>query len=102
MRARTMLLVYRLDHFQLEFDGVLCMGEPWELRSVSIECLPSSERVGDAARGKYEWLLLKVPLGDVMPGSRGWRNSFQEAANCLARCEERTHEGDMVRGLQDW
>jgi hypothetical protein len=37
-----------------------------------------------------------VVLGEVWPGSRGWRISLHEVANCFARCEDRTHEGDMV------
>lgn len=40
-------------------------------------------------------LVLVVP-GEVWPDSRGWRISLHEVANCFARCEDRTHEGDML------
>lgn len=66
-------------------------------RSLSMECFPSSEPVGDEARWKYGEVACCGPVpGDIWPGSRGWRISLQEVANCLARCEDRTHEGDMV------
>lgn len=64
-------------------------------RSLSMECLPSSEPVGEEARWKYEFPCCVGP-GDVWPGSRGWRISLHEVANCLARCEDNTQEGDMA------
>lgn len=80
-------------------DVVLAMGEPDDgeeemPRSLSMERLPSSEAVGDEARWKWD-AVGELP-GDVCPSSRGWRISFQDAANCLARCEDKTQEGDMV------
>lgn len=40
--------------------------------------------------------MLKDAPGEVWPGSRGWRISLQEVANCLARWDDRTQEGDIV------
>lgn len=35
-------------------------------------------------------------MGEVWPGSRGWRISFQEAAICLHRCADMVYVGDIV------
>lgn len=87
---------YRLDHFQLWFDVVRVMRAPEEdLRSLSRDCLPSSEPVGDEARWKYD-VRPAVVMGDVWLGSKGWRISFHEVATCLARCDDSAQEGDMV------
>jgi hypothetical protein len=49
------LRVYRVPHFQLEFDEVRVMeGAEESLRSLSMERLPLSEPVGEEARWKLE------------------------------------------------
>lgn len=72
------------------------MGAPEEcLRSLSRDCLPSSEPVGDEARWKYD--VRPAPaVGDVWLGSKGCRISFHDVATCLARWDDSAQEGDMV------
>lgn len=65
------------------------------LRSLSRDCLPSSEPVGEEARWKYE-VTPALLVGDVWLDSKGWRISFQEVATCLAKCDDNAQEGDIV------